>query len=183
MKNTQQIILSASLIAVFVLFVVYEKQDVSSSTSTVITQTSAINVDKTSSITLATQSEMSAQGFPSAPVSAQIPTQVAIKTDPIPISRAATYKDGTFAGKVADAYYGNMQVAAVISDGKIADVKFLQYPSDQSKSLEISNQSMPILKSEAISIQSARVDMLSGATQTSEAFNESLADALTQAKP
>lgn len=183
MQNTKQIILSASLIAVFILFVVYERQNKDSSVSTAITQTLATNVDKTSSITLATQLETPAQAAPK-PASTPTPTQVAIRLtpSPIPVSSVTRYKEGSYTGKVADAYYGNLQVATVISGGKIVDVKFLQYPNDQDESLEISNRSMPKLKSEALSSQSANVDIISGATQTSEAFNESLADTLLQAK-
>jgi uncharacterized protein with FMN-binding domain len=41
---------------------------------------------------------------------------------------------------------------------------------------------MPYLTTEAIQAQSARVDIISGATLTSEAFAESLQAALTDAK-
>ena len=75
-----------------------------------------------------------------------------------------------------------MQVATVINGGRVTDIKFLQYPKDQPTSLAISNSSMPKLKSEAISSQNEKVDIISGATQTCEAFNETYADALLQAK-
>jgi uncharacterized protein with FMN-binding domain len=93
-----------------------------------------------------------------------------------------TYKDGTYTGSIADAFYGKLQVAAVISGGKITDVKFLQYPKDQHESQEVNNRSNPILKSEAIAAQSAKVNIVSGATQSSEAFQQSLASALTKAQ-
>ena len=44
---------------------------------------------------------------------------------------AARYKDGEFTGTVADAFFGNLQVAAVVSDGKLSDMKFLQFPNDR----------------------------------------------------
>ena len=71
---------------------------------------------------------------------------------------------------------------AVIQNGKITDVQFLQYPNDNGHSARVSSFSMPALKQEAIAAQSANVDVVSGATQTSEAFRQSLADALAQAK-
>src|SRR4051794_12968651 len=40
----------------------------------------------------------------------------------------AEYKDGEYSGPVTDAYYGQVQVKAVIQAGRIADVQFLQYP-------------------------------------------------------
>lgn len=92
------------------------------------------------------------------------------------------YKDGKYIGNVADAYYGNIQVQAVVSGGKITDVVFLQYPNDRRTSVLINSQAMPYLKEEAVLAQSANVDIVSGATQSSLAFRESLGSALSQAQ-
>ncbi len=92
------------------------------------------------------------------------------------------YQDGQYIGNVADAYYGNVQVEATIQSGQITDVKFLQYPSDRSTSRYINGQAMPYLIQEAIQAQNANVDIISGATDTSGAFRESLAYALAKAK-
>jgi len=92
------------------------------------------------------------------------------------------YNDGTYTGGVADAYYGMVQIQAVIQGGKLASVSFLQYPNDRNTSVFINGQAMPILKSEAIQAQNANVDIVSGATDTSMAFQQSLGDALAQAK-
>ncbi len=91
------------------------------------------------------------------------------------------YKDGSYTGSVADAYYGNIQVRVIISGGKITDVKFLQHPQDNSNSVYINSQAMPYLKQEAIAAQNSRVDVVSGATDTSYAFVQSLAAALAKA--
>lgn len=90
----------------------------------------------------------------------------------------ARYKDGTYTGDVTDAYYGNVQVQANISGGRITDVVFLDYPHDRENSVIINTQAMPYLKQEAIAAQSAQVDIVSGATQTSLAFRQSLQSAL-----
>lgn len=92
------------------------------------------------------------------------------------------YVDGSYTGNPADAYYGTVQVKAIISGGRIADVQFLQYPGDRSTSRYINGQAMPLLIQEAISVQSAQVDGVSGATATSGAFIESLTSALAKAK-
>ncbi|SRR6266568_1069328 len=92
------------------------------------------------------------------------------------------YKDGTYTGSLADAFYGTIQVKAVVQNGKLADVQFLQSPNDRDESIQINQQAMPILKQEAIQAQNANVDIVSGATDSSRAFIESLASALTQAK-
>lgn len=92
------------------------------------------------------------------------------------------YKDGTYTGNVADAYFGNVQIKTVVQNGKITDIQFLQYPNDRSTSIRINTGAMPILKSEAIQNQNAQVEIVSGATQTSQAFIESLTSALAMAK-
>jgi uncharacterized protein with FMN-binding domain len=92
------------------------------------------------------------------------------------------YKDGTYTGSMADAFYGTIQVQATIQNGKISDVQFLQYPNDRDDSIQINQQAMPMLKQEAIQAQSANVDIVSGATDSSQAFMQSLASALSQAK-
>lgn len=92
------------------------------------------------------------------------------------------YKDGAYTGSVADAQWGYIQVKAVISGGKITDVQFLQYPNDRNRSIEINSYADPQLTQEAIQAQSAQVDVITGATDSSQAFMQSLGDALTQAQ-
>jgi uncharacterized protein with FMN-binding domain len=101
---------------------------------------------------------------------------------PAPAVRKNTYRNGEFTGDRVDAYYGIVQVKITMTDGKISDVRFLDYPRDRRTSERISAEAMPILKSEAIQSQSADVDIVSGATQTSLGFRESLASALKNAK-
>lgn len=94
----------------------------------------------------------------------------------------AQYKDGQYTGSSADAYYGYIQVQVTIQNGKLTDVAFLQYPNDRDTSRMINGQAMPYLKQQAIQAQSASVDGVSGATDTSQAFVQSLSSALQQAK-
>lgn len=94
----------------------------------------------------------------------------------------SVYKDGEYTGSAEDAFYGNIQVSIVISGGKLTDVIFLQYPNDRHRSIEINTIAMPILKQEAITSQNAQVDIVSGATDSSQAFIQSLSSALSQAK-
>jgi uncharacterized protein with FMN-binding domain len=92
------------------------------------------------------------------------------------------YRDGVYSGVSADAFYGRVEVVATISKGRIVDVTFLDHPKDAQTSREISAQAMPLLQTEAITAQTANVDIVSGATETSLAFKESLASALVKAK-
>ena len=111
-------------------------------------------------------------------------TQSVSPPPPTPQKRivASGYTDGTYTGSVADAYYGNVQVEVTIQNGAITDVTFLQYPNDRSTSRYINGQATPILAQEVIKAQSASVDGVSGASDTSQAFIQSLSSALSQAK-
>ncbi len=120
---------------------------------------------------------------PSAPVATSAPSAaVTTQPAPAPAQPQGQYKNGNYIGSVADAYFGNVQVKAVIKNGAIADVQFLQYPNTHSYSIEVNSQAMPYLTQEAVQSQNANVDIISGATQTSLAFIQSLGDALAQAK-
>ncbi|MDE1970271.1 MAG: FMN-binding protein [Patescibacteria group bacterium] len=96
-------------------------------------------------------------------------------------SQHGKYKDGTYRGDPVDAYYGTVQVEAVIKNGVITNVTFLQYPNDRSTSRYINSQAMPLLQREAIQAQNAHVNIVSGATDTSMAFQQSLESALQPA--
>jgi uncharacterized protein with FMN-binding domain len=110
------------------------------------------------------------------PVSTPAPTPVI----PAPVKNGI-YNDGTYIGNSANAYYGNVQVQVAITNGRITDVKFLDYPQGARNSARINAQAMPILAQEAISAQSANVNGVSGASETSSAFIQSLTSALSQA--
>lgn len=92
------------------------------------------------------------------------------------------YTDGTYTGDVADAYWGNIQVEAVIVDGKLSEVRVLDYPADRLTSERINEDALPVLISEAIQTQNALVDIVSGATNSSLGFQQSLDSALAQAR-
>ncbi len=96
-------------------------------------------------------------------------------------STGSAPKDGTFKGGTAQTPFGPMQVAAVISGGKIADVKVLQETNQGGRSVQISNQADPMLRSEVLQAQSANVSMIGGATYTSMGYLQSLQSALDQA--
>ncbi len=61
-------------------------------------------------------------------------------------------------------------------------VQFLQYPNERSTSVRINSFADPQLEQEAIQAQSANVNIVTGATLTSEGFQQSLQATLGQAK-
>ncbi len=91
------------------------------------------------------------------------------------------FADGTYTGPVADAYYGLIQIQASIQGGRLISLKVLKYPNDRRTSISINRQALPMLRDEAISAQTANVDIISGATLTSRAFIQSLGGALKKA--
>ncbi len=92
-----------------------------------------------------------------------------------------SYADGTYNGPVVDAYYGLVQIQAIVQGNRLARIRVLQYPSDRRTSVFINRQALPMLRDEVIQAQSANVDIISGATLTSRAFIRSLGSALNQA--
>lgn len=97
-------------------------------------------------------------------------------------AQTGAYRDGTYVGPSVNAYYGNVKAEAIVSGGKLANVKFLEYPNTHAISVYINSQAMPYLTQEAVQAQSANVNIVSGATFTSQAFIQSLGSALAQAK-
>jgi len=91
-------------------------------------------------------------------------------------------KDGTFTGQAVDTRYGAVQVAITVSGGQITDVSVPQYPNTERRDEEINAQAIPMLISETKNAQSAQIDMISGATFTSDGYTQSLQSAIDQAK-
>jgi uncharacterized protein with FMN-binding domain len=160
---------------------VWGKEDMPAVGNKTLQSPTAINPTPTSQPPTPTSTPLSSS-VPQAQASAQPTALPTVVPTPQPTANTGKYKNGTYTGAVADAYYGNLQVQAVISGGKITDVIFLQYPSDNRTSQYVNSQADPMLKQEAIQVQSAQVDIVSGASASSQAFQQSLADALSQAK-
>ncbi|HEU5438901.1 MAG TPA: FMN-binding protein [Ktedonobacterales bacterium] len=119
-------------------------------------------------------------GSATTPGSASTATASAVATATTPAG--SLYRDGSYLGSVADAQWGYVQIKAIVQGGKLTDVQWVQYPNDRSRSIEINSYADPVLTSEAIQAQSAQVDFVTGATDSSFAFMQSLGDALSQAQ-
>jgi uncharacterized protein with FMN-binding domain len=78
--------------------------------------------------------------------------------------------------------FGDVQVQLTINNGRITDVQALRLPFDRSRSAEISQYAGPILGQEVIAAQGANIDVVSGATYTSEGYAASVQAALDQAR-
>ncbi|HEY1573156.1 MAG TPA: FMN-binding protein [Pseudonocardiaceae bacterium] len=84
----------------------------------------------------------------------------------------------TVDGAVVPTPYGPVQVAVRFDHGRIVDVHALRTPSAAERSVRLAALATPVLRSEVLATQSARVDSVSGATYTSEGYAQSVQYAL-----
>ena len=96
-------------------------------------------------------------------------------------SAASGWRNGTYTGQDYPNQFGDVQVAVVISGGKVTDAKPIQMPFDRQRSADISQQAGPLLHDQVLQAQSAQIDGVSGATYTSYSYAESVQSALDQA--
>jgi major membrane immunogen (membrane-anchored lipoprotein) len=87
----------------------------------------------------------------------------------------------TVTGDTAATRWGPVQVQLTVADGTITDVSVLQYPSGNGRDQQINARALPVLIQETLDAQNAKIDMVSGATVTSEGYLESLQSALDKA--
>ena len=182
----KKIVLSISVTVIFVVYAINQKMSVftpiyiSNDTQTKPPDTTVVYKPEPAPVITPTPTPKPIPAPTPKPTPTPVPQPAPIPTpNPTPI---AMYQDGTYTGNSVDAYYGFIQVRATISGGKLTNVSFLDYPQDRSTSRMINGQAMPILAAEAIRAQSANVDIVSGATDSSIAFRDSLGSALITAK-
>jgi uncharacterized protein with FMN-binding domain len=94
---------------------------------------------------------------------------------------AGTSGATTVTGPAVDTRWGPVQVEITVSGGVVTDVAVVEYPSENGRDRQINARALPILVSETLDAQSAGIDMVSGATVTSEGYVESLQAALDEA--
>jgi len=86
-------------------------------------------------------------------------------------------------GPVITTNYGDVQVRATLNGKRLVDVQALQLPKDRSRSVRISQNAGPRLRSEALQAQSAQINLVSGASYTSQGYIDSLQGAIDRATP
>jgi len=98
-------------------------------------------------------------------------------------SNASASSGATVTGRVAQTRWGPVQVQITTDGGgTITDVEVVQYPSGNHEDDQINSYALPILVQSTLDAQSAKIDMVSGATVTSEGYLQSLQSALDQAR-
>src|SRR4051794_5556418 len=84
-------------------------------------------------------------------------------------------------GDAADTRYGPVQVRITLTNGAVTAVEATEYPTQDRRDEEINSYAIPELNQEATSAKNANIDMVSGATYTSEGYVSSLQSALDKA--
>jgi major membrane immunogen (membrane-anchored lipoprotein) len=87
----------------------------------------------------------------------------------------------TVKGDQEQTQWGPVEVDLTVAGGKISDVRVPVYPNGNGRDAEINSFALPQLIQETISAQNANIDMVSGATVTSDGYVRSLQSALDKA--
>lgn len=100
---------------------------------------------------------------------------------PAPRAAQGATAAGTYTGDSVMTRWGAVQVEITVADGKITDVQAVEYPQNNARDRQINAYALPVLAQEATQAQSAQIDVVSGATVTSDGYIQSLQSALDQA--
>ena len=107
------------------------------------------------------------------------PTGSSPATGTTPATRAGAAR--TIDGDPFDNRYGTVQVRVTLQGKQITGITSLQMPFDRQRSAEISQQAEPLLRQEALQAQSAQINIIGGASYTSQSYAQSLQSALDKA--
>ncbi|WP_226532721.1 FMN-binding protein [Microbacterium paraoxydans] len=120
--------------------------------------------------------------MPTATVPASGTTASASDASPSGSSAGGGFTDGTYTGTSSQTRYGPVQVQITVAGGRISDVQAIDYPDGNGRDRQINGTAIPRLVSETLQAQSAEIQMVSGATYTSDGYRSSLQSALDQAQ-
>ncbi len=96
-------------------------------------------------------------------------------------SSGSSGSSGTVTGDTAQTRWGPVQVQITVASGRITAVDAVQYPNGNGRDQEINSYALPVLAQEAIAAQGADIDLVSGATVTSDGYVQSLQSAIDKA--
>jgi uncharacterized protein with FMN-binding domain len=84
----------------------------------------------------------------------------------------------TVTGDSVNTRWGPVQVQITVVDGKITAAQAVVYPQENPRDQQINSYAIPALNDEAVQAGNASIDMVSGATYTSQGYIGSLQSAL-----
>ena len=125
--------------------------------------------------------------FSSSPVSTPVPTPVPRRHRQHDVRHRIRRHHGaptlsrTYAGAAVTEVYGTVEATIKVRGGRLTGVS-ISAPMTDPRAIQVNGTAIPIIQSETLSAQSANVAVVSGATQTSQAFIQSLQSALSRAR-
>ncbi|WP_322779629.1 FMN-binding protein [Frankia sp. Cas4] len=84
-------------------------------------------------------------------------------------------------GSAVNTRWGVVQVRITVAAGRIVSAETVQLPDHNPRDIEINRVAVPVLNSETVASQSAKIDVVSGATVTSDGYIRSLQSAIDAA--
>lgn len=87
----------------------------------------------------------------------------------------------TYTGDVVSTRWGPVQVQITVQGTRITAATAVQVPNGNGRDQQINARAVPVLNTEVVSAQSATIDMVSGATVTSQGYLTSLQSAIDAA--
>jgi uncharacterized protein with FMN-binding domain len=96
-------------------------------------------------------------------------------------SSSANSGTKTITGDSIDTRWGPVQVKITVTNGKITAADAVVYPLNNPRDQQINAYAVPTLNQEAVQAGNANIQMVSGATYTSEGYIQSLQSALNKA--
>ena len=99
----------------------------------------------------------------------------------LPAHLQPTTSNQTYTGQDIQYLYGDIVVTATLQGSKVVNVGVPQNNAVDGRSQMINSYAVPILEQEAVAAQGVNINVVSGATFTSDAFAQSLQSALSKA--
>jgi len=93
-------------------------------------------------------------------------------------SGGSSAASSTVTGDPANTRFGPVQVRISVTNGKVTGVEAIDYPNGSGRDQEINAYAIPQLNQETLQAGNANIDMVSGATYTSDGYITSLQSAL-----
>lgn len=93
-------------------------------------------------------------------------------------SAASSNTTKTVTGDSVDTRWGPVQVQITVTNGTITGANAVVYPQNNGRDVQINSYAIPQLQQETLAANNAQIDMVSGATYTSEGYIGSLQSAL-----
>lgn len=112
---------------------------------------------------------------------AQGPAPTASPGRSTPVAGPSAAAPGAVSGPVVPYGYGELATRVSISGRRITGVSVPVLKTSEQFSQELANRAIPVLRHEVLAAQSARIQAVSGATYTSEAYAQSVQAALDKA--